>query len=431
MELANVLFAIAGAGILLAAVLPRALSGRPFSLPLVFLLVGFVVYQFPLGLPHPDPVAYRGVAEHLSELVIIIALMGAGLAIDRPVGLRSWGRTWRLLGVAMPLSIAAIAATAGLALGWPLAAAALIGAALAPTDPVLASDVQVGKPSQARNDDEVRVALTSEAGLNDGLAFPFVYAAIALATTSGASWLLDWVLVDLLYRIAVGVLVGWVIGRLLARLFFPARAPSRVRLSEYADGFAALAATFLAYGITELVSGYGFIAVFVTAITIRAAERTHGYHVTLHRFIEQVERLLIAWVLLLFGGAIAIGILEPLTWTGAIVGVVALLIVRPGAAMLAQLGKPPGIREKGAVAFFGIRGIGSIFYLAYALGHGGFGVPAEQLWAVLSFVVLASVLLHGITATPAMNYIDSTRRERLRRRGITRPSADDLAAEHV
>jgi len=425
-----VLFAIAGMGALAAAVLPRALAGRPFSLPLVFLLAGFALYQLPLGLPTPDPVAHRAVAEHLSEIVIIIALMGTGLAIDRPLGLHSWGRTWRLLGLAMPLGIVAITGAA-FGLGWPLAAAALLGAALAPTDPVLASDVQVGKPSRTRDEDEVRFSLTSEAGLNDGLAFPFVYAAIALAGTSGTWWVLDWALVNVGYRIAVGLLLGWVLGRVFARLFFRHRAPSWAGWSEHADGFVALAATFISYGVTELAQGYGFIAVFVTALTLRSAERAHGYHQVLHRFVEQVERLLVAALLLVFGGALATGILAPLTWAGAALGVTILLIVRPVTALLAQLGTPSGPREKTAIAFFGIRGMGSFFYLSYALGETDFGMDGEQLWAVLSFVVLTSILLHGITATPFMNHIDSTRRNRLERRGITEPTAHDLATEHV
>lgn len=431
MELATLLYAIAGGAALLAAALPRVLSGRPVSMPLVFLLAGFVLYQLPLGLPAPDPVAYRAATEVLSEIVVTVSLMGAGLAIDRPVGGRSWGRTWRMLGLAMPLTVVGIALVAGWALAWPLAAAVLLGAALAPTDPVLASDVQVGSPSRARNDEEVRFALTSEAGLNDGLAFPLVYAALALAMSAGASWVLDWFLVDVLYRVAVGVLAGWVLGRVLGRLFFPARERSRLRLPEHADGFVALAVTFLAYGLTELVGGYGFIAVFVTAITIRAAERNHEYHETLHRFTEQIEHLLVAWLILLLGGAVATGILEPLTWSGVAVGLVALLLIRPGTAMLAQIGTTPGLREHAAIAFFGIRGIGSFFYVAYALGSANFGVPAEQLWAIVAFVVLVSVVLHGVTATPVMNHIDTVRRRRLENQGITQPDGNDLATEHV
>src|SRR4029079_9932895 len=165
------------------------------------------------------------------------------------------------------------------------AAALLLGASLAPTDPVLASDVQVGEPSDSPNqEDEVRFALTSEAGLNDGLAFPFVYAALAIGLSGlpPGEWFWSWLAVDLFYRIAAGVAGGLVIGWLLGRLIFR-RAPG-APLSETGDGFVALAATLLAYGVTEVVNGYGFVAVFVCACAIRAAEREHGYHGVLHGF---------------------------------------------------------------------------------------------------------------------------------------------------
>ena len=106
--------------------------------------------------------------------------MGAGLKLDRPVSWRGWESSWRLLGIAMPLTIAGIAFLGWTILGLGIGAALLLGAVLAPTDPVLASDIQVGPP-QSGKEDEVRFALTSEAGLNDGAAFPFVYLAIAIA----------------------------------------------------------------------------------------------------------------------------------------------------------------------------------------------------------------------------------------------------------
>ncbi|MEU8380174.1 cation:proton antiporter, partial [Streptosporangium sp. NPDC048865] len=399
----------AGVAALLAATLPRLLNRRPFSLPLACLLGGVLLYVLPLELPDPDPVAHRALVEHATEICVLISLMGAGLAINRPFGRRNWSSTWRLLGWTLPLTVVAVAAAAYGLLGWPLAAALLLGAVLAPTDPVLASDVQVGEPVDSEKaDDEVRFTLTSEAGLNDGLAFPLVYAAIALAVSGGAGWIAEWTLVDLLYRCAAGVVCGLLMGKVLGRLFF--RAPkSDLRLAEHRDGFVALAATFLAYGLTELVHGYGFIAVFVTACTIRAAERSHGYNGVLHGFIEQIERLFTAWLILLLGGFVAVGGLSALTWRGAAVALLLLLVIRPLTGWLAELGGRAGPRERVATAFFGIRGIGSLFYLAYALGQADFGVPAEELWAVVAFTVLASLVIHGISASPVMNRLDRLR----------------------
>ncbi|GAA3816647.1 cation:proton antiporter [Sphaerisporangium flaviroseum] len=405
----DLIFALGGAGALLAAVLPGVLHRRPFSLPLACLLGGALLFLLPLPLPEPDPMAHRVALEHITEICVVVSLMGAGLAINRRIGLSRWSSTWRLLGWTMPLTVAAVAVTACLLLGWPPAAGLLMGAVLAPTDPVLASDVQVGEPVDAENaDDEVRFSLTSEAGLNDGLAFPIVYAAIALAATGGIGWIGEWALVDVLYRAAAGVIGGLLIGRLLGRLFFHAQVEG-LRLAEHRDGFVALAATFLAYGLTELVHGYGFIAVFVTACTIRNAERTHGYNGVLHGFIEQIERLLTAWLLLLLGGYIAAGGLAALTWRGAAVGLLLLLVIRPVTGWLAQIGGPAGPRERSVMSFFGIRGIGSMYYLAYALGQADFGVPPQELWAVAAFTVMASVVLHGITATPVMARLDRLR----------------------
>ncbi|MEU8206388.1 cation:proton antiporter [Streptosporangium sp. NPDC049046] len=405
----DLIFAVAGVAALLAATLPRLLNRRPFSLPLACLLVGLVLYALPLELPDPDPVAHRTLVEHVTEICVLVSLMGAGLAINRPFGRRGWSSTWRLLGWTLPLTVLAVAAAAYGLLGWPLAAALLLGAVLAPTDPVLASDVQVGEPVDSEKaDDEVRFALTSEAGLNDGLAFPLVYAAITLAVSGGTGWIGEWALVDLLYRCVAGVVCGLLIGKGLGRLFFRAEKPD-LRLAEHRDGFVALAATFLAYGLTELVHGYGFIAVFVTACTIRAAERSHGYNGVLHGFIEQIERLFTAWLLLLLGGFVAVGGLSALTWRGAAVGLSLLLVIRPLVGWLSLLRGRAGPRERVVAAFFGVRGIGSLFYLAYALGQADFGVPAEEIWAVVAFTAMASLVIHGISASPAMNRLDLLR----------------------
>ncbi|MEU5866599.1 cation:proton antiporter, partial [Nonomuraea sp. NPDC047529] len=293
--------------------------------------------------------------------------------------------------------------------GGPWPAALLLGAVLAPTDPVLASDVSVGEPADAENaDDEVRFALTSEAGLNDGLAFPIVYAAIALATAGGLGWTGEWALTDVLYRIVAGVVCGLLIGRLLGRLFFHSPA-EELRLAERRDGFVALGATLLAYGVTELAGGYGFIAVFVAACAIRRVEHGHGYNNVLHGFVEQLERLFTSWLLLLLGGFVATGGLAPLTWRGALVGLLLILVIRPLSGRLAQIRGRAGPRERRVISLFGIRGVGSLFYLAYALGHADFGVPPEELWAVTAFTVVLSVVLHGITATPAMARLDALR----------------------
>ncbi|MFG3099168.1 cation:proton antiporter [Streptomyces sp. NPDC048182] len=403
-------YVLLGLGALGAAALPALVARRPLSAPMVFLALGFAVFLLPVGLlPELDPVADASAVEHLTEICIVVALMGAGLAINRPFGRRSWSTTWQLLGVAMPLTILATAAV-GWALGWAPAVALLVAAVLAPTDPVLAGEVRVGEPTDAEFDeDEVRFALTSEAGLNDGLAFPFVLAALALSAASAtgwsAGWIGHWVWYDVLARIAIGTAVGVAFGRLLGWLFFRARSTA-LRLSEHSEGFVALAATFASYGLTEVIHGYGFLAVFATAVSIRTAERAHGYHRVMHSFMDQVERLLTAAILFLVGGFVAQGGLAALTWRGAVVALLLLLVIRPLIGFASQRRGAGARRERLVTAFFGIRGIGSFFYLSYALGHGRFAAPADGLWAAVAFTVLVSVVLHGTLATPVVARLD-------------------------
>ncbi len=414
MSVPDLTFAVIGVAALLAALVPRLVAERALSLPIVFLAVGAVLFLLP-GVPvTPDPVRHRAVIEHLAEVTVIVALMGTGLRLDRPPGWRLWSSTVRLLAVTMPLTILAVAALGVGLLGLPLAAAVLLGAATAPTDPVLAGEVQVGEPTEEPVDaeeaeeaeDEVRFGLTSEAGLNDALAFPFVYLAVHLATdgTDPRRWLGEWLALDLIWRVTAAVAIGIGVGWALGRLFFRSKSTA-LRLSEHREGFVALAATFLAYGLTELVHGYGFLAVFVCAVSIRSSERFHGYHRVLHEFVEQIERLLTVLVLLLLGGALTTGLLGDVGWREALAVAVVLLVIRPVTGALALIGGRCGRGERAALAFFGVRGVGNIYYVGYAAGAAAF-IGIETVWAVVALTVAASVVLHGLTSTPAMAVLD-------------------------
>jgi len=289
---------------------------------------------------------------------------------------------------------------------------------------VLASDIQVAGPtSQADTDDEidetdeVRFALTSEAGLNDGMAFPFVYAAIFLVTMGGvADWGLRWLAWELVGKAVIGVLVGLAVGWLLSKAAFRSPWPS-LRLAETGEPLLALAAVLVSYGAAQVASGYGFLAVFVCAMTLRSMERGHDYHAHMHEVIERLERLLTLTVLLLLGVALTNGLLGFLTWQGAAVGIALLLVLRPASALLAlRLGRGQdrvgdrvlGRREELASSFFGVRGVSSLFYLAYATEEAHFG-DVDLLWATVAFTITLSVVLHGITATPAMRWLDRAR----------------------
>ena len=415
----SLVFAVAGLAALAGALLPRLVRDHWITTPLVVLALGLALFLLPLPLPAVHPLESPDWAEYLTEVGVIVSLMGAGLKLDRAVGWQSWKSTWRLLAITMPLTIAATALLGWWVAGLAPAAALLLGAAIAPTDPVLASDVQVGPPGAALEDvenphdaeDEVRFALTSEAGLNDALAFPFTNAAVAMAIAGVApgNWLGRWALLDVLFKLAVGFGAGIGVGRLLGRLVFGSK--GELQLAKAGEGFVALASTLVAYGITELAGGYGFLAVFVAAVTLRRYEHDHDYHGTLHEFAEQTERMLMIGLLLLLGGAVAGGVLAGLTWRDVLVVALVLLVIRPATAWLALPSDRVDRPERATIAFFGIRGIGSLYYIAYALNAAEFP-QARQLWAIVALIVVMSVTLHGIAVTPAMRALDKRREER-------------------
>lgn len=397
---------LTAAGFLIALVawLPLALKRLPLSLPIVCIAIGAIIFSLSAVSLRPLPLDYPEITERFTEFVVIIALMGAGLKLDRPFSWRRWNVTWRLLAITMPLCIMAITGIGGRMLGLPWVAALLLAASLAPTDPVLASDVQVGPPKSG-DEDEVRFGLTSEAGLNDGLAFPFVHLAIAigLAATTGEPWAKQWLLHNVIWEIAVGVIGGWLIGRLFGWLTF--RIPADTRLSKTGDGLIAISATFVSYGLTEVIHAYGFLSVFVTALTLRRSHRDHEFNRQMHDLTEQVERLAMMVLLLLFGGAIVGGLLGPLKAIDVVAAVMILMIVRPLGGLVALVGFKASIAEKSTIAFFGIRGVGSFYYLAYGLNHLDLAT-GERLWAIVGLVALLSILLHGLTVTPVMRLLD-------------------------
>lgn len=442
----NLIYLIAGVAMFLAAVLPSVLDRYAVSAAMVLLVLGMAIGLLPLpaGM-RLDPVAIRPQVERVTEFTILVALMGVGLAIDRTFAWRSrtawaaWSPTWRLLVVAMPLTIASVAL-----LGWGLgiapAAALLLGAALSPTDPVLASDVQVEGPKVETPDepdsdggdgealgepvdekDDVRFALTSEAGLNDGLAFPFVTAAVLLASAGGlssvGSWGLQWLAWDLVGKVVVGVAAGVAVGWGLARIAFRSSRRS-LRLAEQGEPLLALAALVMTYGVSQLVGGYGFISVFACGMTLRAAERNHRYHRSMHEVVQRLERLLTLIILLMLGMSMTKGVLDELDWRGVVIALALVFVLRPAAGWVSlrlrsrPAGLPGGLgrKETLATAFLGVRGIGSLYYLAFAAGEHPFA-EERWLWSTVAFTILVSVMVHGTLATPVMHYLER-RRER-------------------
>jgi sodium/hydrogen antiporter len=398
----DALYLVAGLAILLAAVLPSVLSQLAISPPMVLLAAGMGMGLLPVGSDGLlDPVDNRAMVEQVTQFAVLLALMG----------------------VAMPLTIGAVWLLGWWGLGLAPATALLLGAVLAPTDPVLAGDVQVGGPDvQSQEADEsderheVRFALTSEAGLNDGLAFPFVYAAIFLLEKGTSfSWLGTWFAWELVGKAVIGFLVGAFVGWLLAKLAFRARRLS-LRLAEQGEPLLALAALATSFGAAELVGGYGFIAVFCCGMAIRNAERSHDYQEAMHGVVERLERLLTLLVLLCLGIAMTRGLLDALDWRGVAAAVAVVLLIRPLSGVLSLLpfarrGHGMDHRERLVTAFFGVRGVGSLFYLAYAAGHGDFA-DVRWMWATIAFTIALSVVVHGVLAKPAMNWLEGAQQAR-------------------
>lgn len=396
----HALLAALGVAIILAYWLPRFFSGREPAASALLIGIGALLFGWAPGIGEAiNPAALPKPWETASELCLVIGLFGVGLRIDRLVDRRRWAPTVRLLAVAMPLTILGVAVLGAQLGGMTLAGALLLGAVLAPTDPVLAGDVQVGRPTEG-GEHPVRFALTTEAGLNDGLAFPFVHLALALATAGALTAELagEWLWRDVGYRIVVGAACGVGIGWLLGKVLFAF--PRENSLAKTQSGVFALAGVLVAYGATELLEGYGFIAAFVSGLTLRRVESDHEFHVRLHDFSETIEHALTAMLLIAFGAAMP-AMLAHLDLWGAAIGLILVFGLRPLVGWLSLKGTLLTGRRRLVVAAYGVRGVGSIYYLAYAGSHVELA-DEGRLWAVVAFTVLLSTVVHGFTASLAV-----------------------------
>jgi len=393
-----ILFSIAALGMAWAPSLAKTLR---LSFALIYVIFGATIYSLFNFLPTPDPFTYPVSTFHVTEFAVIISVMGTALKIDQAFTFKKWRIPFRLVSITMLTCIAVVAALGYFVLKLDLASSILLGAVLAPTDPVLASDVQVGAPNE-KEKHRVKFSLTAEAGMNDGTAFPFTHLAILTATIGGVftfSPLIHWLWFDLLYRISAGVIIGFIFGKLLARFIFSFSEKSRMFQTQ--GGFVGIASALVIYGITESLMGYGFIAVFVLGITLRNYEMQNGFHKEMHEFIDQVERILVAVVLIFLGGSFVNGILNYLNLISILFCIGFLFVIRPASGILALTGIKMPFKEKIAISFFGIKGIGSFFYLAYAFQQTGFKYEHE-LWSIVAFVVLISIVVHGLSAHTIM-----------------------------
>lgn len=414
--------ALAGALFLLMALSSAFLRRLPISTSAVYLAFGFLIGPFGFDLLRIDVRESREWLEPLTEVAVVISLFVGGLKLRLPFRDGAWKAAYRLAGPVMLVCIAAVALFAHLVLRLDLALALLLGAILAPTDPVLAGAVSV---NDAADHDRLRYGLSGEAGLNDGMAFPFVVLALLWGAQGGpGDWLLTWAAHRLVWAVAGGLVIGYAVGHGVGRAAIWLR--SLHRDTTAAGDFLALAVIAMAYASAQLAGTWGFLAVFAAGIGLRRAElRVASDHSPAEHVVSEQagepdleQPAMAAGVVvaetLSFGGTaerllevllmVIIGTSLPIHWDMRAVPLALLLflVIRPLATMLLLRGTPTTGAQRRLMGWFGIRGIGSVYYLSYALGHGVRGPSATDAASFTISVLALSVVLHGITAQPLL-----------------------------
>jgi NhaP-type Na+/H+ or K+/H+ antiporter len=417
--------------LLITMVLSGTLLKRlPLSNAMLYLAAGFALGPAGWAVLTLSPLLQADLLERVAEAAVLISLFSVGLKLGLPLSDRDWLLPLRLAFVSMTLTVALIAVVGVLLLGLPPGAAILLGAILAPTDPVLATAVQV---ESSGDRDCLRFGLTGEGGLNDGTAFPFVMLGLGLLGLHDlgmGGW--HWLAVDVVWATAGGLLIGGACGALIGGLVVYLR--TRHRESVGLDEFLALGLIAFAYGAAVLAHAYGFLSVFAAGLALRRvkeqsgmlhlsaaeatplpigragnetdAHATHADHASAYMmhavrgFNEQMERIGELVVVLVVGVMLPFAELP----AGA-VGLLVLLflVIRPVSVWLGLLGAPISQDQRVMIAWFGIRGIGSIYYLMYAIDHGLPRPLAEQITAITLAAVTVSIVLHGISVRPMMH----------------------------
>jgi sodium/hydrogen antiporter len=428
---------VVGLLLIVMALSGTVLERLPLSTSMLYLAAGLAVSPLGLDLLAADPHKHTLLLERLTEIVVLVSLFTAGLKMSPGLTDRRWLPPLRLAITSMALTVLGVAAIAYALLGWSVGACVLLGAILAPTDPVLASDVQVNRPGDR---DRLRFALTGEGGLNDGTAFPFVLLGLGLMglhDIGDFGW--RWLLVDTLWAASIGPVVGGLLGIAVGRLVLYLRREHKEAVGL--DDFLAMGLVALSYGAAQLLHANGFLAVFAAGMALRHLEQSQTPRESSRKaaavaraspdkavadavavdpqhapafmaqavlsFNEQVERIGEVAVVITIGA-----MLWAVPWHSGAWWLVPLLllVVRPLAVALGLLGSPGTTGQRWLISWFGIRGVGSLYYLMYALNH---GVPAplrDPLIALTLAVVVTSIVVHGISVTPMMAAYEKARR---------------------
>ena len=420
-------YVAAGAILIAIALLSSFLHRLPITTAIICLVFGVLLGPAGANLIQLDFIRHDEILEPLTEVAVIISLFTAGLQLRLPLHRNEWRVAVRLATVGMMLTVAVVTFLGVQGLGLPLGAAVILGAVLAPTDPVLASDVQV---RHSTDSDRLRFVLTGEAGLNDGTAFPFVMLGLGLLGLHDigvVGW--RWWVVDLLWATTFGVAVGALFGTIGARIVLYLRQHHQEAVGV--DNFLAVGLISISYGVALWCHAYGFLAVFAAGVALRRVERmsssappndtvrqaagsAQAQHLATDRdaapaymaeavlnFNAQLERFAEITLVVVVGAMLTAEMFSPRTLVWAIV---LLFVVRPFAIYLTLVtSKLSGI-ERAYIGWFGIRGIGSTYYLSYAIAHGLSDGPAKDIVQLTLVAIAMSIILHGATATPLMSY---------------------------
>lgn len=408
------------------ALLESFVKRLPLSTAMLYGIIGLILGVSFLEFIKLDPFVDSELLERITEIAVLVSVFSTGLKLRLPLNDKQWWLPLRLVGGSMLITISLVTLVGVLWLELPLGAAILLGAILAPTDPVLASDVQLENPL---DQDHLRFTLTGEGGLNDGTAFPFVMLGLGLLglhELGDFGW--RWVAVDVIWAIGGGLAIGWLLGTGLSKLVLYLRKEHKEAVGR--DDFLALGLIGLSYGLAVLLTTYGFLAVFAAGLALRRIERiqsdneaveddilevasqgkmeevaTHPQKASAYmtqavlKFNEQIERAAEIVIVLIVGAMLSP---QYLRWEILWFVPLLFLIIRPLSVWISLIGsKQPKIR-RWLISWFGVRGIGSIYYLTYAIEHGLGRREADPLISITLTVVATSIVVHGISVTPLM-----------------------------
>jgi NhaP-type Na+/H+ or K+/H+ antiporter len=430
-------------GLLLFMALSSAyLRKLPITTSAVYLGFGLAVGPIGLGWVRIDLVEYHAAFEHLTEIAVITSLFVGGLKLRLPFRNPAWVAAFRLAGPVMVASIAAVAVFSHYVFGFAWPVAFFLGAVLAPTDPVLASTVSV---ADSADQDRMRYGLSGEAGFNDGAAFPFViFALLWMEHDTLGSWVGGWAISRIVWAIPAGLIAGYFLGKGVGRLAIWLRA--RHQDTEAPDDFLALSLIALAYVIAETLGGWGFLAAFTAGVGFRRAEmktvlenpvgefadasaemdsvepvahppaedlvginvneeelkhptKAAGVVVSeIVSFGDTAERLLEVMMVVIVGICVSMY----WDWRAVPIALALFFVFRPLAVLIFLTRTPTGMLQRLMMGWFGIRGIGSLYYLSYALSH-GLKDNVADITAVTLSVIALSILIHGVSSQPILN----------------------------